>query len=65
MTWQSYRPSGKSTWPEHCQNVVFGPQFSHPVSARFSDGQWHRHGTGEIIQGVTKYLHVAAPEDWT
>ncbi len=65
MCWQSFSQGSKDSWPERKQNVVFGPTFSHPISARFENGQWFRHGTGDLIKSVTKYLHVPPPEDWT
>lgn len=65
MCWQSFSQGSKETWPERKQNVVFGTTFSHPISARFENGQWFRHGTGDLIKNVTKYLHVPPPEDWT
>ncbi|MCH7806617.1 MAG: hypothetical protein IH995_05680 [Proteobacteria bacterium] len=63
-TWQTFSPSAKSTWPEKHQNVVFGPQFSYPISARFDSGVWYRHGANTPLSGVTKYMYVPAPRDW-
>jgi len=65
MCWQPFSQGSKDTWPDRKQNVVFGTTFSHPISARFENGQWFRHGTGALIKSVTKYLHVPPPEDWT
>ena len=63
-TWRTFSPSAKSTWPEKHQNVVFGPQFSYPISARFDSGVWYRHGANTPLSGVTKYMYVPAPRDW-
>ena len=65
VCWRSFSPSARGTWPEHKQSLVFGPHFSHPISATFEAGHWYRHGTGEIIRGITKYMHVSPPEDWS
>lgn len=64
LEWKSFSPGSKSTWPEHVQNVVFGPNFSFPISAQFRQGKWYRQGTDQELKGVTKYLHVAPPDDW-
>lgn len=63
--WRNFCQSTKSTWPEDVQNVVFGPQFSFPISAKFKDGKWYRQGTSNALEGVTKYLHIKAPDDWS
>lgn len=64
LDWKVFNPETKSTWPEHHQNVVFGPTFSFPISAQFKDGKWFRQGTDQELKGVTKYLHLAPPQDW-
>jgi len=64
LVWKSFSPGTKSTWPEQAQNVVFGPLFSFPISANFKDGKWYRYGTDKTLEGVTKYLHIEAPDDW-
>jgi len=64
ITWRPFSPMSKTTWPEKHQNLVFGPQFSYPISARFDNGTWYRHGSNTPLQGVTKYMHVPAPKEW-
>ncbi len=62
--WKSFSLDAKSTWPDKAQNVVFGPLFSFPISARFNDGKWYRQNSDKPLEGVTKYLHIKAPDDW-
>lgn len=64
LEWKSFSPGTKSTWPEKAQNLVFGPQFSFPISAKFKEGKWFRVGADNPLEGVTKYLHIKAPDDW-
>ena len=64
LLWRGFSHTAKTTWPKKHQNLVFGPQFSYPLSARFDDGTWYRHGSNTPLQGVTKYMHVPAPGDW-
>jgi len=65
VTWRPFSPMSKTTWPDKHQNIVFGPQFSYPISARFDNGTWYRHGSNTPLQGVTKFMHVPAPKEWS
>ncbi len=63
--WRNFCQSTRSTWPDQAQNVIFGPQFSFPFSAKFKAGKWYRQGSEKPLENVTKYLHVKAPENWS
>ena len=43
---------------------LFGPTFYFPISAQFKNGQWYRQGTDRVLEGVTKYMHIPAPDLW-
>ena len=62
--WENFSPGSKKTWPQNKHNVVFGPRLIRPVMALFVSGKWFHDGTNKPIEGVTKYQHIGAPEDW-
>ena len=63
-SWESFSPGSQKTWPDHKHNVVFGPRLIRPVMALFLNGKWFHDGTNKPIEGVTKFQHIEAPEDW-